>query len=827
MLEPFQLPFVQRGLIEVLILAIPAGILGTWIVLRGLAFFSHAVGTASFPGLVLADGLGFAAPLGAFGAAMLFAGGTAGLRGRRSGTDAVVALVLVGCLAAGVILASDVFGSGSNIETLLFGSLLLVDGGDIALAGGVAAATVAASLLIGQHWLRSGFDPTTPAGSGPDARVFDAVLIVLVALASVAALTVVGALLVTALFVVPAITARLLTERLRSWQLLSVGLVALEGTVGLWLSVETNAPPGATIACVAGATFLLALAGRALTRVPRAAAVAAALGALALIGAGCGGGSGDGDGGEKLTVVATTTQVADFARDVGGEEVEVNQLLQPNSDPHDYEPRPSDVQAVAGADVVFASGDGLDEWIEEVVSDSGTDAEVVDLGVVAPVHLPGEGDEEEHHDSEYDPHWWHDPRNAIAAVREIERTLIAADPTRKADFERNANAYVEQLRALQAGIAACIETIPPAQRKLVTDHDAFDYFAARYGLEVVGAVIPSQTTQAQPSAKDLSELAETIESEGVEAVYPRELPEPQGGAGDRQPDRRLCRVHAVRRHAWAGGLRRRHLHRDGGGKRGFRGPRAHRRGSRVPGESLIEAEGLAAGYNGQAAISGVAFALRAGERMALLGPNGGGKTTLLRAILGELDPLAGTLRVAARCATVPQTERSQLDYPVSALEVAAMGALSRLPWWRRPGRREREAAERALEQVGLADLAHKTFGKLSGGQRQRVLIARSLVQDARVLLLDEPFSGLDRPASELLEGLIAALAAEGRGVMIATHDLEQARRWDTVLCLNRAQVACGPPQEVLGLDVIEETYGGAIVQLPGAEGRALLPPHHH
>ncbi|MDQ2631258.1 MAG: metal ABC transporter permease, partial [Actinomycetota bacterium] len=255
MLEPFELPFVQRGLAEVLILAVPAGLLGTWIVMRGLAFFSHAVGTASFPGLVLADGLGFAAPLGALGAALLFAGGATALRGRRSGQDAVVALVLVGCLAAGVILASDVFESGANVETLLFGSLLLVDSGDIALAAVVAAVTVLASVLIGQHWLRSGFDPAMPTAGGPDPRIFDAVLIALVALTTVAALTVVGALLVAALFVVPAITARLLTERLRSWQLLSIALVAAEGTAGLWLSVETNAPPGATIACVAGGVF--------------------------------------------------------------------------------------------------------------------------------------------------------------------------------------------------------------------------------------------------------------------------------------------------------------------------------------------------------------------------------------------------------------------------------------------------------------------------------------------------------------------------------------------------------------------------------------------
>ncbi len=271
MFEPFQLPFVQRGLIEILILAVPAGLLGTWIVLRGLAFFSHAVGTATFPGLVLADGLGFAAPLGAFGAAIAFAAGSSALRGRRTGQDAVVALVLVGCLASGVILASDVFDSGSNIETLLFGSLLLVDDSDLALAGGSAVATLVASALIGQHWLRAGFDPTLPDSAGPSARIFDAVLLGLVALAMVSALTVVGALLVAALFVVPAITARLLTERLLSWQLLSIALVAVEGTVGLWLSVKTNAPPGATIACVAGATFAVVGAARALEQAPRGA----------------------------------------------------------------------------------------------------------------------------------------------------------------------------------------------------------------------------------------------------------------------------------------------------------------------------------------------------------------------------------------------------------------------------------------------------------------------------------------------------------------------------------------------------------------------------
>jgi ABC-type Zn uptake system ZnuABC Zn-binding protein ZnuA/ABC-type Mn2+/Zn2+ transport system permease subunit len=517
-LEPFQLPFVQRGLIEVLILAVPAGLLGTWIALRGLAFFSHAVGTAAFPGLVLADGLGFAAPLGAFGAAAVFSAG-ASLLGRRDeeGRDSAVAIVLVGCLAAGVILASDVFGSGANVETLLFGSLLLVDGGDIALAAVAAGATVAASLLLGHRWLAVGFDPEAAGALGTGGRALDIALLGLIALATTAALSVVGALLITALFVVPALTARLFVDRMRAWQLASVALAALEGTIGLWLSVKTDAPPGGTIAVVSGAAFVLAAGARALARAPRVPALAAAtLAAAAFVAVGCGSAPVVRDG--QIEVVATTTQIGDWVREVGGKAVAVDQILQPNTDPHSYEPRPSDVAGAAAAKLVFASGDGLDEWIGKVVSDSGSGARVVDLGASVPERLPGESSGAEA--SRYDPHWWHDPRNAEAAVREIEHRLATADPSRRRLFERNAGSYIAKLRALDAGIARCMASVPLLQRKLVTDHDAFGYFAKRYGIDVVGAIIPSQTTQAQASAKDLSALAELIEREQVSAIFP-------------------------------------------------------------------------------------------------------------------------------------------------------------------------------------------------------------------------------------------------------------------------------------------------------------------
>jgi ABC-type Mn2+/Zn2+ transport system ATPase subunit len=201
-------------------------------------------------------------------------------------------------------------------------------------------------------------------------------------------------------------------------------------------------------------------------------------------------------------------------------------------------------------------------------------------------------------------------------------------------------------------------------------------------------------------------------------------------------------------------------------------------------------------------------------------------------LLGELQAIDGTAAVSERPGIVPQTERSRLDFPVSALDVALMGSLARLGWWRRPGQDERSRALDALETVGLRDAAQIRFGDLSGGQRQRVLIARALVQDARLVLLDEPFSGVDEPSVATLMSLIDQLAERGCSVMIATHDVEQVQAWDLVLCLNNKQIAFGRPEEVLTREVLEATYGGSIVLLPASRPdslatQAILPPHHH
>jgi len=244
-------------------------------------------------------------------------------------------------------------------------------------------------------------------------------------------------------------------------------------------------------------------------------------------------------------------------------------------------------------------------------------------------------------------------------------------------------------------------------------------------------------------------------------------------------------------------------------------------------EPVVIADHTSLGYGGELALRGLEFQIPAGSRVGILGPNGGGKTTLFRALLREIRPVSGRLEVTATTATVAQTDRSRLDYPVSALDVATMGSLARLPWWRRPGRAERERAKESLAEVGLADRIDHQYGDLSGGQRQRVLIARALTADAQLLLMDEPFTGLDSANEARLEGLIDRLAKSGRTVMIATHEVEQAENWDLVLCLNREQISFGTPAEALSKPVLEATYGGHIVEIPGQPDLGVLPATHH
>lgn len=235
--------------------------------------------------------------------------------------------------------------------------------------------------------------------------------------------------------------------------------------------------------------------------------IIAVLGVAALVVLpGCGS-RGAEEGGGRRIVVATTTQVGDLAREVGGRRVDVRQILQPNSDPHDYEPRPSDARDVERATVVLRSGGDVDDWLSSLLESGGTNARVLDLS--KSVRTRGD-----------DPHWWQDPRNARRAVASIRDALIAADPGGRAGYEKRAAAYSRRLTRLDRSVAACIGRIPSRERKLVTSHDALGYYTHRYGLRLVGAVTPSLSSQAQPSSRAINDLVDQIRREGVKAVFP-------------------------------------------------------------------------------------------------------------------------------------------------------------------------------------------------------------------------------------------------------------------------------------------------------------------
>ncbi|MDQ3728901.1 MAG: metal ABC transporter permease [Actinomycetota bacterium] len=266
--EPFELAFMQRAALEILLLAPLAGLIGAQIVLRRLAFFTHAVGTATFPGLVVAGPAGIPPALAALAVGGVFATALARLgRVRGLGREAATALLLVAALGIGIVLASDVFGSGSGVDRLLFGSLLAI-GDEELLATAVAVVVSLVAVAVWRRtWIASGFDPGIQAALGLRVRIADWALVAVIAIGVIAAVDAVGALLVSAILVIPAATVRLFARSVSSLELGAAALAFAEGFAGLLFAFELDVPPGAAIAALGGLGFALcatvvALGGR-------------------------------------------------------------------------------------------------------------------------------------------------------------------------------------------------------------------------------------------------------------------------------------------------------------------------------------------------------------------------------------------------------------------------------------------------------------------------------------------------------------------------------------------------------------------------------------
>ena len=229
-----------------------------------------------------------------------------------------------------------------------------------------------------------------------------------------------------------------------------------------------------------------------------------------------------------------------------------------------------------------------------------------------------------------------------------------------------------------------------------------------------------------------------------------------------------------------------------------------------PPPPILAVHNLTVRYNGSSALDDVTFTVDAGQRVAIAGPNGSGKSTLFKALSGLIRPASGTIHIdAAAIGYVPQRSEVDWRFPVSVHDVVMMGRIAKIGWlrWQRPI--DRDIVRRSLSQVGMDSLAGRQIGELSGGQQQRVFIARALAQDARVLLMDEPFSGVDVPSQEAILELMDRLHGQGVTVLVSTHDLTLAvERFDRLALLNHKLVAYGSPRDVVNQVTLSAAFGG-------------------
>ncbi|MSQ26471.1 MAG: metal ABC transporter ATP-binding protein [Dehalococcoidia bacterium] len=250
----------------------------------------------------------------------------------------------------------------------------------------------------------------------------------------------------------------------------------------------------------------------------------------------------------------------------------------------------------------------------------------------------------------------------------------------------------------------------------------------------------------------------------------------------------------------------------------------------------LELRGLWAGYGATPALQDVSLAVAQGQFMGIIGPNGAGKSTLFKAILGLVKPWRGDTLVFGRPSRemraaigyMPQIELVDWDFPVTVADVALMGRYGPLGLLRRPAAADRDAADQALERAGMLPLRDRLVGELSGGQRRRVLLARALVNNPRLLLLDEPMAGLDAAAQHQLLDILAGLRAQGATIVMNTHDLScVSSSCDRACCLQRAVVALGAPHEVLTEKILSQTFGIHLLTVHHPDGSTYAYQHHH
>lgn len=514
----FEPEFARRALLATLCIAVAGGLLGTTVVLRDLPFFAHAVGSGAYPALVAGAIWGWQPHLAGFAGAIAFAGllwlTTRGRGAEPRVRDTRTGLVVAAALAGGAVLARAFAGDAPltvNPEAMLFGSVLTVSSEALTTAFAIAAVAIVAVFARGDQWLATGFDRGAARGLGVAGHDFSMLLVV--ALAVAAALPLTGALMAGALLVIPAATARMLTRRTTAMTIASVLVAVGTGVSGLYVSLAFDLPAGASIAATASAVFVLTALGATVaplvSRHWRTATPATVLLVLVFAVAGCGSDSdsmtGNNQSGDALAIVATTTQIADLARQIGGDHVQVTTLLKAGADPHEYEPTPSDVASLESARVVFKNGGEIDSWLQPAIAATGSSIKPIDLADGAVLRPPGApGDDgsvpADAHEA-FNAHWSLDPDNLRSVALLVRDELIKADPARRETYRARAAAYRSSVIAADKRLRICVKTVPAPNRTIVAGHDDFIYLTEHFRIET--AALLRANGHDEPSAADV------------------------------------------------------------------------------------------------------------------------------------------------------------------------------------------------------------------------------------------------------------------------------------------------------------------------------------
>lgn len=553
----------------------------------------------------------------------------------------------------------------------------------------------------------------------------------------------------------------------------------------------------------------------------------------------------------KTRVVCTTTIIFDITKNIAGNKADVICILPIGSDPHIYEPIPSDATKIANADILLKNGLYLEGWLEKLITNTIDKSKVfsVSEGVIA---IQNSG----MHASP-DPHAWMNPLNGKIYAQNIANFLAKVDSLNADWYQNQADNYIKKLDSLDVYVRNKINQIPENQRILITSHDAFRYFGIEYGIKVESAM--GTSTDAEVMIEDMNRIVNTIKKTGVNAIFVESTINPK-----------FIEQIAHDQGVIVGGS----LFADSIGDTLSKAPtyiqmiksntdtifdglvgKNNSKANEYPifplisaalflfiwaflwlyfkiknnkhsvldwSDYKIEIENLSISYEKKTVLSNINFVLESGKLYGLLGPNGAGKSTLFKSILGLINPDSGKViingksinEIRNKIAYIPQKEEIDWAFPATVFDIVLTGRLPEKKRFESYSNTDKNKTMDAIRKMGLEEFAKRQIGDLSGGQQQRVFIARALCQEAELLFFDEPFVGVDTTTEAKIMAIIKKLVEEKKTVIMIHHDLSKVKDYfDNIIMINQHLVACGKTNEVFTNQNISKTYSGRLAIL--------------